>query len=262
VLTQAYDLNVLKEKLPGYIRGLTDEHPHFRDAMEVLEIVAPDKVAEVTAVTEADRKVRVEADIRRAEQKLKGEMDAFTKETNEFKVMRDNFAAVNRSYFGHTNSEEYDRMTAALNKVANSTTPAELKENKKELADRTKEYLEHTGLGKASSFHKNAETRRKLAFLALYRANSPERPYFDSFQASANQIRKGDDRIDPVKLANMPGVGKPLERVKEIDAAALADKVGANQPVREHHQRKPQAAPNQPALDQKGPSIGQSGNHS
>ncbi|MCR5676141.1 MAG: hypothetical protein K6G16_10580, partial [Lachnospiraceae bacterium] len=61
-------------------------------------------------------------------------------------------------------------------------------------------------------------------------------------------------------LRQMPGVGalaQANEAVREMDANALANKLGQNQPARESHQRKPAVTVNAAAADLTGPQIGQ-----
>jgi len=211
---RAEDIRALEKHMPEFIKGLTVDHPLFRRSVQVLGILQPELAEQVSK-------------------------QAFETEMANMKVIKDNFAAVSKSYLGHKNSPEYQNMMNALDEALKSKTPQELIEKKKDLALMTTRYLDHTGLKSASIFHKNAETRRKLAFLTLYKCDSPERPWFESYQKSANQVRKKSDKILVRQLLNAPGIGKALpNQVKEINADALADKIGANQPVRETHQRK------------------------
>ena len=238
-------LTAIEEKMPAFLVHMKADNPLFKEASAVFEIINPDYAR---VIREREEKKLEE---RRAEE--------LANDLETFKTIKDNFEAVNKSYTGHENSEEYKHMTEALDKAAQSKTWQELQENKKNLADMTKDYLDHTGLGKASIFHRNAETRRKLAFYTLYKSSSNERPYFESYRDMANQVRSRSHRIESYELKDTPGIGKPLAgRVKEINADALANKVGANQPQREHHQRKVQiqaGAVNDKVIE--GPGLGQ-----
>ncbi len=210
----AYHLRQIESKMPRYIQDLSMNHSLFTGLVDALGFINPEMAEQVSK-------------------------QAFETEMANMKVLKDNFAAVSKSYLGHKNSPQYQNMMNALDEALKSKTPQELIEKKKDLALMTTRYLDHTGLKSASIFHKNAETRRKLAFLTLYRCNSPERPWFEGYQTSANQVRKESDKIYVERLLSAPGIGRPLTtQVKEIDAAALADKVGVNRLAKETHRRK------------------------
>ncbi len=220
------EMKLLRNQIPTFICDMKADHPLYQEALKAFAVVAPDVVE--TAKAEAERELR--------ERRTK----EFNEDLKDLKTIEENFGAVGKSYIGHTNSEEYNKMMEALKTATASKSWEELKKNKEILAERTKEYLDHTGLGKASIFHKNAETRRKLAFYTLHKSNSPERPFFDSYLASANQVRSRSHRISIAALKNLPGIGKPLGGVREINAGDLMNKMGVHEGGKETHQRKVQ----------------------
>ena len=160
------------------------------------------------------------------------QMEDFDKEIEAFKVMKDNLAKVDRAYFKHQNSTEYGNMAKELEDCAKAMSIGELNAAKGRLAQKAKEYLEHTGLGSASIFHKNSETRRKLAFLML---NKTDPTLYAQFEARANQLRSGSDKISAASLEGMEGVGKPLPAVRSIRVEDIAGEAPAQQERKAHN---------------------------
>ncbi len=242
-------MDKLENLLPTLIKDMKADHKLYNDVVEVFSFVAPaEKVKEVTDAAKAELAER--------------ERQQFEAEMSKFKTIQQNLRAVEKSYFGHTNTGFYNNMKDALDYLINNANNMdELKAEKKKLADQTRAYLDHTGLGKASMFHPKAETRRKIAFLMFAETSTGEEPVeksFETYKRRANALRNRSNQIDVKTLWQMPGVGtlaQANEAVREMDANALADKLGQNQPARESHQRKPAVTVNVPAADLKDPMM-------
>ena len=202
--------------------------PVFEPALSVLNDYAPEKAAAIRE-KEAERLQQVSEQMAADVQK---QMEDFDKEIEAFKVMKDNLAKVDRAYFKHQNSTEYGNMAKELEDCAKAMSIGELNAAKGRLAQKAKEYLEHTGLGSASIFHKNSETRRKLAFLML---NKTDPTLYAQFEARANQLRSGSDKISAASLEGMEGVGKPLPAVRSIRVEDIAGEAPAQQERKAHN---------------------------
>jgi hypothetical protein len=131
-------------------------------------------------------------------------------------TVQDNFDNVQKAYFGHKNSKEYNKMLEYLDKAVKAPDREKYDDAREQLALRAVAYLEHTGYGKAK--HEKSETRRQLAFQILY-LTDPEK--FDAAMKKANAVRDKEDRITPEKLQKMPGVGLPSPKRNKIDLKEL-----------------------------------------
>lgn len=136
-----------------------------------------------------------------------------------------NFRNVEKAYFGHSNSKEYNRMLEYLDKTSKAPTKKAYNSAKEDLALKAVEYLEHTGYGKAK--HEKSETRRLLAFQILY-LTDPEK--FKEAQTKANAQRDVHNQITPERLKNLPGVGlpAPMRTKVNLDDLAREEKAATN----------------------------------
>ena len=224
----AESLTKLPDALTEMLEKVDSSSPVFEPALSVLNDYAPEKAAAIRE-KEAERLQQVSEQMAADVQK---QMEDFDKEIEAFKVMKDNLAKVDRAYFKHQNSTEYGNMAKELEDCAKAMSIGELNAAKGRLAQKAKEYLEHTGLGSASIFHKNSETRRKLAFLML---NKTDPTLYAQFEARANQLRSGSDKISAASLEGMEGVGKPLPAVRSIRVEDIAGEAPAQQERKAHN---------------------------
>ncbi len=134
-------------------------------------------------------------------------------------VIKWNLARVEKAYSGHTNTGFYNRLTEKLQQTFNAQDQEEYAELRKELGETAREYLDHTGLKKAS--HTNSEIRRKCAFLLMALTDDP---MYANYVALANKKRSDEDKISLDVLENMPGVGKEIKEKKtRVSIHDLAD---------------------------------------
>ncbi len=131
-------------------------------------------------------------------------------------TVQNNFKHVQKAYFGHTNSRQYNEMLEFLDKAVKAPSGQEYEDARKQLALRAKAYLEHTGYGKAK--HEKSETRRQLAFQIL---NQTDPDMFKEAMATANARRGEKDKISPERLNNMPGVGLPASTRNKVNLKEL-----------------------------------------
>ncbi len=142
--------------------------------------------------------------------------------------MQQNLDRVKNSHTFRNNSQQYDNMSAELKACAEAKSPEELDAAKGRLAQRAKEYLDHTGLGRASKIHANAEPRRELAFLMLNKTN---KDLYANYAKRANSERGAADKIDAARLSNKEGIGRPMPQVRDININELTGKVPENRPA-------------------------------
>ena len=178
----------------------------------------------VSAITSPDKKVTYRpyvmngqtGEISQAAEGKELEKCEVLRGLDKFRMLRDNFAQVDKAYFRHNNSKEYGEMMTYLENVAKAKTNAEFKKAKEELALKAEAYLEHTGYDKA--WHDKSETRRQLAFYIL---DLTDEDKFKKAQDKANAQRKDNDKIYADYLEKKIGVGKPAAKRNKVDLKEL-----------------------------------------
>ena len=215
----------LPEMLPQYMERIGMAHPAYEKALAVLEIVAPEKAKNLRADVEY---------VHKSEQ-LQERMDAFDKEMEGFNILKENLAKVEKAYFRHKNSPQYNDMIQKLDDVCKATSEAELAEAKNKLMESAKKYLEHTGLDAASSLHPNAEIRRLCAYDILAKTNEE---VFEDFANRGNKERGKDDKISRERLENLPGVGKRAATKNKSNINNLILEENAENPKQEKKGKK------------------------
>ena len=243
VFDKANDYERIKEKADSIFPLTSREQKpsiHITDGKGIdVKVVGKIDLDSINQKSRPKKKTKEEKEAERLQQvseqmaaDVQKQMEDFDKEIEAFKVMKDNLAKVDRAYFKHQNSTEYGNMAKELEDCAKAMSIGELNAAKGRLAQKAKEYLEHTGLGSASIFHKNSETRRKLAFLML---NKTDPTLYAQFEARANQLRSGSDKISAASLEGMEGVGKPLPAVRSIRVEDIAGEAPAQQERKAHN---------------------------
>lgn len=231
----------LETNLAAFVGALGKNHVLYEKAIKVLGIFDPDHVEEAknrAAEVTRQKEEALAADIANAQREMEERYNAFVDERGKFLDLRTNMQELDHAYFGHGNSTEYTNMMRALDDCVNAKNDSELSAAKEILAGRSKDYLDHTGLGKASKLHGKSETRRLCAF---YMLSLTDEHLYDQYAFEANDYRANEDQISLNRLRNLEGVGKPSAAV----AAAMNNGLVVADNLPKVHNNVPAAGNNQ-----------------
>ena len=166
---------VVEENMAGVVGGLGKEDPMYEKGLAILQNLCPDQV-----------------------ELAKEAADDFAIRKSNMQAINDTLFGVHKAYFNHDNSPEYQRMVNAVIVAITATNTKELDDCKTELVESAKEYLKHTGLGRASKYHDNAEMRRLCAFRIIAEVGSPEE--MQDIVGKANALRADENKISKERL--------------------------------------------------------------
>ncbi len=167
--------NIITEKAAEFIGNLGSEHPLYKKGIEALEGLWPDEA--------------------NTAKELAGEFDV-TK--SELESVKDMLESVNKAYFNHDNSPEFNKMVDMVKKAAGAANKTEYDNMKSDLVKAATDYLDHTGLERASKYHSNSEMRRLCAFRII--ASEGDIDTIFDYITKANNLRKGEDQITKERL--------------------------------------------------------------
>ena len=189
--------DVLQNQIAGFIGNFDVKSPVYKTGIAMLTDLEPDVAREAKSIAE------------------------YNVDISAVSAIKSSLEGVDKAYFNHKNSPEYNRMVKAVNDAAKATSQEEYESTKTELFESAKAYLRHTGFGRASSFHDNAEMRRLCAYKIIM-MTAPEME-LEALINEGNALRGTEDKITAERLdkivvrgGNDRKAGKEKTSAKEL----------------------------------------------